>query len=146
MTLDCREIVYGSLLYAKTVELRERVLRAPLGLPWEAEAFAGEEHSFHLAIFSGETLLGCLVLKPLDESYIKMRQVAIEPAAQGCGAGRQLVEFAEGFARARGFREMSAHAREAVASFYRKLGYDIVGEPFVEVSIPHVSVVKKLEA
>lgn len=146
MPLQCREIVYGSPLYAETVALRERVLRAPLGLPWEPEAFAGENHSFHLGIFSDESLLGCLVLKPLDESHIKMRQVTIEPAAQGCGAGRRLVKFAEEVAQARGFREMSAHAREAVASFYRKLGYEIVGEPFVEVSIPHVLVVKKLEA
>jgi GNAT superfamily N-acetyltransferase len=139
-----REIPFGSSTYATSVILRERVLRMPLGLSWENDAFAGEDHSFHLGLFSDEILVGCLILKPIDQTHIKMRQVAIAPEMQGHGLGSELIAYAEEFAVTAGYRQISAHAREAVVTFYRKLGYTVSGDVFEEVSIPHYLVQKTL--
>ena len=40
--LRCREFAFGSETYRQAMALREAVLRRPLGLTWEAGAFAGE--------------------------------------------------------------------------------------------------------
>lgn len=144
MHITSREIPYDSDLYRTSVMLREKVLRTPLGLTWEPDAFAGENHSFHLGIFSDETLVGCLILKPIDSAHLKMRQVAIAPEMQGHGLGAKLIAYAEQFARDAGYREISAHAREAVLPFYRKLGYIVSGSAFEEITIPHYLVQKPL--
>jgi predicted GNAT family N-acyltransferase len=37
------------------------------------------------------------------------------------------------------FIEVILHARKDVVSFYEKLGYRIVGEEYIEASIPHLN-------
>ena len=144
MHITCREILFGSPEYEAAVELRAAVLRRPLGLDWEAGAFDGEEKSFHLGVFSGMKLVGCLVLKPIDDIHLKMRQVAIAPEVQGQGVGSRLIAFAEHLAHQAGFRQISAHARETVIPFYRKLGYSVSETSFLELSIPHFLISKDL--
>ena len=39
---------------------------------------------------------------------------------------------------------MTLHARDTAIPFYKKLGYECVGEPFVEVTILHQAMQKRL--
>ena len=142
--LQCSEIQYGSPDYAAAFTLREEVLRKPLGLSLNNETLAQECEYFHLVCHLGGELVACLVLLPKEEGTIGMRQVAVAPQLQGRGIGRALVEFAEQFARERGFTLMMLHARDTAIPFYEKLGYECVGEPFVQVTIPHRVMQKKL--
>jgi hypothetical protein len=73
-----------------------------------------------------------------------MRQVAVVPELQGQGIGRAMVEYSEALARTVGFTRMILHARETAVAFYEKLGYAKVGERFVEVTIPHWAMAKRL--
>ena len=41
---------------------------------------------------------------------------------------------------------MIAHARASAAEFYRRLGYSVSGDEFIEVTIPHRLVKKALLA
>ena len=92
----------------------------------------------------GTELVACLVLKPLDERCIKMRQLAVGEIAQGKGFGRQLVNYAHSFAKDRGYAEIVLHARETARGFYEKLGYEAEGDSFTEVGLPHLAMRKKL--
>jgi N-acetylglutamate synthase-like GNAT family acetyltransferase len=89
-------------------------------------------------------LVGCLALVPQSSAEVRMRQVAVKPRLQGQGIGRALVEYAEQSARERGFSVMMLHARDTAIPFYEKLGYERVGEPFMEVTILHCEMQKKL--
>ncbi|MCX6907481.1 MAG: GNAT family N-acetyltransferase [Verrucomicrobia bacterium] len=142
--LRCGEFAFGSGTYRESVRLREEVLRRPLGLSWEPDAFDGEDTSFHLGCFAGDELAGTLVLRPLNAATLKMRQVAVSPAWQSRGAGTMLVRFAEHFAAARGYSSIVAHARATALGFYHKHGYRADGDNFLEVSIPHVGIQKTL--
>jgi ribosomal protein S18 acetylase RimI-like enzyme len=138
------EIAHGSSAYWATVDLREAVLRKPLGLQFSAEELAAESDSHHVACYRGDRVVGCLVLRPLGDGDARMRQVAVVPEMQGQGIGTALVNFAEALARKNGYRRMILHAREAAVSFYEKLGYARVGDPFVEVTVPHWAMHKSL--
>lgn len=138
------EIQYGSRDYAAAFALREEVLRRPLGISLNDETLAQERDYFHLVCHLDGELVGCLVLLPKEERTIGMRQVAVAPHLQGLGIGRALVEYAERFARERGFTLMKLHARESAIPFYEKLGYECVGEPFIQVTIPHLEMRKQL--
>jgi ribosomal protein S18 acetylase RimI-like enzyme len=138
------EVAHGSAEYWATVDLRQRWLRDPLGLRFSEEELAGEVDSRHLACYVGDELVGCAVLRPEDPRRVRMRQVVVRPDVRRQGIGTALVEHSEMLARRLGFPQMVLHARAMAIEFYERLGYRKVGEPFVEVTIPHWGMVKEL--
>ncbi len=139
-------VALGSPEYAAAIQLREAVLRRPLGLVLSPEELAVEPDCHHYVALAGTAVIATLLLKPLDAQTVKMRQVAVAPAMQGRGIGAGLVSFAENAARELGFREIIAHARLTAIEFYRMLGYTVEGATFVENTIPHRLVRKALAA
>jgi predicted GNAT family N-acyltransferase len=138
-------IEFATPEYDETVQLRDKILRKPLGLQFSEAQLAEEFADFHLAAYTDDWVLrGCLVLTPKDDKTLKMRQVAVDEAVQKMGVGRQLVEASEAFGRAHGFDIMELNARDTAVPFYQKLNYTIVGERFEEVGIGHFKMVKKL--
>ena len=127
-----------------TVDLRDRILRKPLGLTYTAEQLEAESDSIHVACYFQDEVVGCLILEPDGMRNLKMRQVAVSDRHQGLGIGRALVDFSEEYASDNGYDKISMHAREAAVGFYLKLGYEVEGEPFEEVTIPHRSMFKKI--
>jgi predicted GNAT family N-acyltransferase len=142
--LERREIVYGSTDYDAGFVLRSRVLREPLGLRPAPEERGQERDLIHLGLFEGERLVACLMLHDVGEKRVRMRQVAVEFDRQRSGVGTELVRYSEAVARERGFEQMVLHAREGAAAFYDRLGYERHGEPFVEVTLPHIEMRKPL--
>jgi len=142
--LNIKIVAHNSKEYWKTIELRDKVLRKPLGLSFSDEELQAEDHQIHIAAISADQVIGCLVLKPIGSSEIKMRQVAVDTAIQGKGIGRKMVDFAEAYAAKKGFALMSLHARDVAIRFYTRLNYEKVGEPFEEVGIEHYRMEKGL--
>jgi GNAT superfamily N-acetyltransferase len=138
------EVPHGSPAYWATVELRDSILRKPLGLRFSEEELEAEKDSHHLACYRGDRLVGCLVLRPLLDGDVQMRQVAVVPDLQGQGIGRAMVEYSEALARTIGFTRMILHARETAVPFYEKLGYARLGNRFEEVTILHWAMAKRL--
>ena len=143
---EFREIAHLSPEYQATVELRDRLLRAPLGLKFTDAELAAECADIHIGEFDPDGhLLACLVLSPEStDTSIRMRQVAVDSELHGQGIGSQLVRHAETIAAGRGFDLITLHARREVTEFYSKLGYTQIGEPFTEVGIPHITMQKAL--
>lgn len=142
---EIREIEFGSEIYGKSLELRDRILRRPLGMRIENDNLDNEKQDFHIGILSNSSVVGILVLTKLSDSEIKMRQVAVDELIQGTGLGAGMVRFAEDFAKNRNYKKMVLNARKVVVGFYEKLGYQTEGEEFIEVSIPHFKMFKILK-
>jgi predicted GNAT family N-acyltransferase len=140
-----REIGFGSEAYREECRLRDEVLRAPLGLSLRPEDLESERDEFHFGIFE-ETggLLACAVVRPVVAGEVQIRQVAVAPTAQGGGLGRKIMESLEAKMRRRGVSLLRLHARTPVAGFYEKLGYAKIGEEFLEISLPHVEMEKRV--
>ena len=67
-----------------------------------------------------------------------------EKKNQTNGIGRRLVNHSEQFIKNIGVRFIVLHAREPVVGFYEKLGYQKIGEKFLEVTIPHYKMKKSI--
>jgi ribosomal protein S18 acetylase RimI-like enzyme len=139
-----REVEHDSAAYWATVDLRDSILRKPLGLRFEPEELEAEKDSRHIACYRGGRLVGCLVLRPIAGGDVRMRQVAVVTDLQGQGIGTALVKHAEALARKSGYCRIVLHARETAVPFYEKLGYSRIGNGFEEVTIPHWAMEKRL--
>ena len=137
-------VEYGTELYAKTVALREKVLREPLGMKFDKEFLAQDTDNIHIAAIEQGNVLGTLLLKPLDNKTVKMRQVAVDPDLQRSGVGTAMVKFSEQIARSRGFERIVLHARKYAIPFYKRLDYEVVGDEFLEIGIPHFKMQKRI--
>ncbi len=144
LSLTCRQFEVQTPAYAEALRLREEVLRKPLGLALTDAELALESRCFHLGAFAGSALNAVLLLQPLNDDTVKMRQVAVRQELQKRGAGSQLIAFAEEFARQRGYRTVVANARSTALGFYLQLGYSASGAEFIETSVPHQLVSKVL--
>jgi|ERR1043165_274265 predicted GNAT family N-acyltransferase len=135
---------YKSPEYDAALELRDKILRKPLGLVFTEDELKKDAHDIHMGLFDGDRVLACLTLTETPDGRMKMRQVAVDDAVQGTGLGSKLSTAAEQLAKERGFNTMFCHARKVAAPFYLKLGYQIVGDEFTEVNIPHYVMEKQL--
>ena len=139
-------IEHDSDAYWEGLLLRDRLLRAPLGLDYSEEDIAAEAEQVHVVALEKGEVVGTLLLRGAEAGPVQMRQVAVSQKKQGRGIGRDLVKFAEALVWAECGDEIFLHAREPVVAFYEELGYERVGNLFVEVGIPHLRMRKKLGA
>ncbi|MGN6211551.1 GNAT family N-acetyltransferase [Parafilimonas sp.] len=137
-------IDHGSDDYKQMIALRQLLLRKPLGLNFSDDELAEEESDILIGCFDEDKLEGCCLLTESAPNVLRLRQMAVLSGLQGKGVGRAILQFAENIARDRGYKKMVMHARKTAIGFYEKLGYIIMSEEFIEVSIPHYLMEKNL--
>lgn len=143
--METRVVAHDSPEYWQAIDLRRRILRWPLGLDFKDEDLAKEFSETHIVAVQDGRVIGCLVMVPQNCSVVKMRQVAVETELQGQGIGAAMVKCSEEWARESSYSQIELNARDTAVKFYVGLDYTIVGEPFVEVGIPHRKMVKSLQ-
>ncbi len=130
--------------YELEKQLRNRVLRAPLGLSLSGHDLRDEDSQLHLVAMDGKgRVIGC-VLVAFTGEQARVRQIAVDEAYRGRGIGTALMQRAEEAIRARNIRTAMLHARVTARRFFEKLGYTAVSEVFTEVTIPHLAMQKDL--
>lgn len=144
-TISIRKLKYNSNEYIEELNLRNSILREPLGLDLYSEDLSQDARDIHIGAFDGKKLIGCLLLSIVNDKTLKMRQVAVNNSYQRLGTGSKMVAFAEKYAVEKGYGIMSMHARKVSLSFYSKLGYTQVGNEFTEVRVPHFEMIKELK-
>lgn len=137
-------IDYGTEEYKQMLKLREDILRQPLGLRLSQEELDKEKENLMMAAFDDDKMLACCMLVEEGPQTVRLRQMAVLNDLQGQGIGKALLQFAENVARDRGYQKITMHARKNAAGFYEKLGYRVIGDEFIEITIPHYVMEKSL--
>jgi predicted GNAT family N-acyltransferase len=70
--------------------------------------------------------------------------MAVDESHQRQGVGSMLLGYAENFCVLNDYFHIELHARKVVQDFYSMADYQIEGEEFLEVGIPHIRMVKQL--
>ncbi len=107
--------------YARYADLLDRP-PAPVLHDYQPEVAAG------CVWVLGEPIAGVIVLIERDDSLL-IENVAVDPAAQGRGLGRVLLEFAERQAVGRGLPRLTLYTNEVMTeslAVYVRLGYQEV--------------------
>jgi predicted N-acetyltransferase YhbS len=132
-----KQIDHGSNEYLQMVNLRDNVLRRPLGLTYSHDELLAEKDDILIVCMDDGEMLGCCILTELDNETVRLRQMAVANKLHGKGIGASIMSFAENIARDKGYSFISMHARNTAIGFYEKFGYRTKGAEFIEVNVPH---------
>lgn len=142
--MPIKQIDHGTEEYTQMVDLRNEVLRKPLGMQFKSEELSTEKNDILIGAFEEDKMLGCCLLTKIDKEVVRLRQMAVMNNLQGKGIGATMMNFAENVARDYGYKNMIMHARKTAIGFYEKLGYRVDGSEFDEITIPHYVMRKRL--
>ncbi len=126
--------------------LRQLVLREPLGLNLFTEDLEKETDELKMGLILSTTkqLIASVQAVILDNNICKIRQMAVHPSYQNKGLGKLLLTQAHKYISINfDINTYVLHARETAIPFYKKMGYNTIGEQFLEVGLPHVKMKKK---
>ncbi len=131
--------------YQQVYDLREEVLRKPIGLSLKNEDLSADALDIIFVAEVDDKIIGCVMLQhTADSKSLKLRQMAVYDDWQGKNVGRKLIEAAEAYSAAQKKKRIVLHARVIAVPFYEKQGYAITSDYFFEVGIPHVIMQKEL--
>ncbi|MBO0356977.1 GNAT family N-acetyltransferase [Hymenobacter sp. BT186] len=129
-------------------QLRYEVLRQPWQQPVGSERVPEDEDpaTVHaLCLMPTDAVAGVGMLQSAGQGRGQIRFMAVAPAWQGHGIGRELLGYLEEVATQLGYAEIVLHARQAAVPFYVRLGYAIVAPSHTLFgSIPHFLMSKEL--
>lgn len=145
MDIHIKQVNVDDADYQQVYDLREEVLRKPIGLSLKDENLSNDRLDIILAAFDGQKVIGCVMLQPTEKADVrKLRQMAVALECQGKKIGQQLVLAAEALLKKQDVNKIILHARQTAIGFYEKLGYKITSGIFTEVNIPHVFMEKMI--
>jgi ribosomal protein S18 acetylase RimI-like enzyme len=97
--------------------------RRPGPMEWDyAELVSGGD----VYVWASPDVIGLLVLRVTEDGALMVKNVAVDPGAQGQGLGRALLAFAEEQAVERGIGELRLYTHERMTSnieLYSRLGW-----------------------
>ena len=137
-TLSCSD----EAAYREVLAIRRRVFVEEQGVPAALEVDAYErEATFFLARLGGEPVAtGRFRCKG---SVLKFERIATLPVVRGQGVGAALMRrMEEEGARLHPRYLQYMHAQASAFSFYERIGWVKVGEPFHEAGIEHAVMIK----
>jgi GNAT superfamily N-acetyltransferase len=98
------------------------IRRKVFHLPRPDEPISPDCHP--LLLFLEDRPIGAIQVDDLHNAAAALRLVAIDPAFQGGGHGRVMLECAERFVRELGCSKAVVYATPEAAGFYQTVGYD----------------------
>lgn len=134
--VNIKQIQTSSPLYQQERSLRNNELMRPIGLPdfgWEQF----DSECFHFVAIDGNTVIGCVLLRPINKNKGQLMQMAVDQNFQKKGIGTQLTEKLIELAKLKGYQKIICHSRKNATGFYLKAGFEVIGKPFYEVGIEH---------
>lgn len=131
-------IYNDSLAIRKDVFIKEQHISPAIEI-------SDEDNSYHFVIYSkeNEPMATCR-LKQLDSKTFKLQRFAVRCSYRKKAIGTMLIQAVEAFTIKTGASDIVLSAQEHALPFYLKQGYDLTGQPFEEIGIPHYPLSKSL--
>ena len=132
-----------------TYPIRKSILRKGMTLSYKMSGDHDNE-TLHLGLFESEKVVCIASFMKMsnslfDGNQVQLRGMATSDSYQGKGYGKLLLSEAESKLKSRGVDLLWCNARTVAIDFYKKLGYQTVGNIFEVAEVgPHYLMFKKL--
>ena len=130
--------------FEKALNVRFRVFVDEQGVPRELERDEKDEEAIHVIAQNKDKTVGCGRIV-FHEEKAKLGRLAVDKSwrQQGIGSSicRKLIKIAE----KKGYRQIILHAQLHSVDFYKKLGFESIGNVFEEAGIDHKKMIHKIK-
>ncbi|WP_029461906.1 YbgC/FadM family acyl-CoA thioesterase [Serpentinimonas barnesii] len=125
--------------------VRTAVFVEEQGIAREDEWDAADADCLHVVAYNrlGQPVATARLL-PAQAGVAKLGRMAVHRVLRGTGVGRNLVSALTQAAQARGDHCLRLSAQRSAQGFYRRLGFETVGQPYDEVGIAHIEMQRRL--
>jgi predicted GNAT family N-acyltransferase len=130
-------------MYDTACRIRIEVFVREQGVPEEIEMDEYDTTAEHVVAFRFDKPVGCGRIVILNGSA-KIGRVAVIKAERGKGIGRKICEELIKIAAEKGINKFVLNSQLTAVGFYKKLGFEAVGEIFTEAGIEHVKMLMEV--
>jgi predicted GNAT family N-acyltransferase len=143
MPLTIQQVAFTDPEFEACFALRLEVFVHEQNVPPEDERDEHEETALHFLARHEQKPVGTarVLLKP---DGVKITRVAVKKSARGLGIGAALMRHIEANVAAE--KKYVLDAQTQALPFYQALGYQAVGDEFMECGIPHFRMVKNVKS
>ncbi len=130
-------------LGADAAQVRTEVFVYEQKIPLEMEWDQADKTALHAVAYNGlGQAIGTARLLQVTPDTAKIGRMAVKRVLRGSRIGRDLLGVLTDAAKQQGYLEVMLHAQRSAEGFYTRAGFAVRGEPFDEVSIPHIEMFK----
>ncbi len=126
--------------------VRKQVFNDEDGVPKSHDFDGRDEAAEQFVAYDGENAIGTARYRLIDDGIAKVERVAVLPGYRGKQVGMQVMTILEETAKQKGVKKLVMHSKLAAAEFYKKLGYETVGDVFEEANMPHIMMQKVIRS
>lgn len=127
---------------AQVRAIRQQVFIDEQGIPARLEWDGRDTDCVHVLAFTQD---GTAVGTGRLDTDGRIGRMAVLAPWRGHGAGTAMLGGLLAAARETGCQRVYLHAQENARSLYRRAGFRVLGEPYLEAGIPHVSMEMSLD-
>ena len=146
--MHIKKIGYGNSIFEDAFKVRRKVFVEEQGVPESLERDMHDKSCLHIVMYHSDTGVPISTgrLLKIDSNYYIGRLAVLEKY-RGAGLAKELMIDLISKAWDLGASRILIHAQKHAVNFYKKLGFDIYGSPFIEAGIEHIHMeIKKQEA
>lgn len=137
------KVVQNEKEFQVAYKIRVEVFVNEQKVPIDMELDEDDKNATHILIYKDDVAIGCGRLVFHDD-YVKMGRVAIRKSERLKGYGQKLCLELINLCKQKKCKQILIHAQCNAIKFYKKLGFEELGEVFDEAGIDHIKMVKKL--
>lgn len=139
------KIVKNQKMLNEALKIRKLVFVDEQKVPLAEEIDEYETTATHFLVHNknNQTIATCRT-RNYNDKKIKIERICVLKTYRGLKIGEKLVIFAEQDAKKHGFKIAILAAQTQALNFYKKLGYQICSEPFMDANIEHYLMEKSL--
>lgn len=130
--------------FAECMMLRTRVFVVEQNISADLETDEFENISTHyLVTVDGKAIATARSRFLEDKETAKIERVAVLKEARGKGVGRQLMDYILNDLSAYPYlKTIKVGSQNTAIAFYQKLGFQVIGEEYLDAGIPHHLMIK----
>ncbi|AUC25626.1 GNAT family N-acetyltransferase [Streptococcus uberis] len=135
-----------SKTYIDAVKIRHKVFVKEQGVPTTLEIDKNEALCLHFTVYhdKGKACATCRLLPNKSYKIATLQRMAVLKDYRGNQIGQTLMTYILDYASIQGFEKIELHAQLSAVDFYSKLGFQTIGDHFMEAGIEHVTMEKVL--
>ena len=134
----------NSTVYSDALSVRFDVFIDEQKVPKELEVDEFETQALHLVLYKDNQAIGTARVLDISAQTHKIQRVAVIKEARNKGLGAAIMKEIERYLQTTDAKSLTLGAQVHAVPFYKKLGYTVVGEEFMDAGIPHLTMTKSI--